>query len=128
MINNLLFCPPVLPAVIHIDSLRESTNLISRIIIHKFLDFTELGVAMLSSVLRSSVAIEINIEIMRAFVEIRKMISGYEELSQKIQQLESETNMQFNEIYQALTELASVNNQKQNRPNPVGYLSYQLKK
>jgi hypothetical protein len=65
---------------------------------------------------------------MRAFVEIRKMITGYEELCRKIEQLESETNMQFNEIYQALTELTSLNNQKQKRPNPVGYLTYQLKK
>jgi hypothetical protein len=65
---------------------------------------------------------------MRAFVEIRKMIIGYDELSQKIQQLELETNMQFNEIYQALTELASVNNQKKNRPNPVGYVTYSQEK
>ncbi len=84
--------------------------------------FTELGIAMLSSVLRSPVAIEINIRIMRVFVELRRMIIGYDELSGKIAQLEMETNMQFNEIYQALTELASVNNQKQKRPNPVGYI------
>jgi hypothetical protein len=94
----------------------------------KIFAFTELGVAMLSSVLKSQTAIEINIQIMRAFVEIRKMITGYEELCRKIEQLESETNMQFNEIYQALTELTSLNNQKQKRPNPVGYLTYQLKK
>ena len=47
--------------------------------------FTELGVAMLSSVLRSPVAIEINIQIMRACVELRKLILGYEDLAQKIQ-------------------------------------------
>jgi hypothetical protein len=90
--------------------------------------FTELGIAMLSSVLRSPVAIEINIRIMRAFVELRKMIIGYEELSKKIEQLELETNTQFSEIYQALTELAGINNQKQNRPNPVGYITYPDKK
>lgn len=86
--------------------------------------FTEQGVAMLSSVLRSNTAIEINIQIMRAFVELRKLIHGYDELSQKIKQLELETNLQFNEIYQALTELASQKEKEQKSINPVGYLSY----
>ena len=86
--------------------------------------FTELGVAMLSSVLRSAVAIEINIQIMRAFVEIRKLIIGYDDLAQKIQQLEVETNLQFNEIYQALTELAFQKEKEQKPFNPVGYLAY----
>ncbi|MDO9635141.1 MAG: ORF6N domain-containing protein [Paludibacter sp.] len=86
--------------------------------------FTELGVAMLSSVLRSPVAIEINIQIMRAFVELRKLIFGYEDLAQKIQQLEAETNLQFNDIYQALTELASQKEKEQKPFNPVGYLAY----
>lgn len=86
--------------------------------------FTEQGVAMLSSVLRSNTAIEINIQIMRAFVELRKLIHGYDELNQKIKQLELETNLQFNEIYQALTELASQKEKEQKSINPVGYLSY----
>lgn len=88
--------------------------------------FTELGVAMLSSVLRSPIAININIniEIMRAFVELRKLIHGYDELNQKIKQLEFETNLQFNEIYKALTELASQKEKDQKPVNPVGYLSY----
>lgn len=82
--------------------------------------FTEQGVAMLSSVLRSNTAIEINIQIMRAFVELRKLIHGYDELNQKIKQLELETNLQFNEIYQALTELASHKEKEQKSVNPVG--------
>ena len=86
--------------------------------------FTEQGVAMLSSVLRSNTAIEINIQIMRAFVELRKLIHGYDELNQKIKQLELETNLQFNEIYQALIELASQKEKEQKSVNPVGYLSY----
>ncbi|MPN25233.1 hypothetical protein SDC9_172640 [bioreactor metagenome] len=61
---------------------------------------------------------------MRAFVEIRKLIIGYEDLAQKIQQLEVETNMQFNEIYQTLTELASQKEKDQKPFNPVGYLAY----
>ena len=79
---------------------------------------------MLSSVLRSNTAIEINIQIMRVFVELRKLIHGYDELNQKIKQLELETNLQFNEIYQALTELASHKEKEQKSVNPVGYLSY----
>ena len=86
--------------------------------------FTEQGVAMLSSVLRSNTAIEINIQIMRAVVELRKLIHGYDELNQKIKQLELETNLQFNEIYQALIELASQKEKEQKSVNPVGYLSY----
>jgi len=86
--------------------------------------FTEQGVAMLSSVIRSKTAIEINIQIMRAFVELRRLVHGYDELSQKIKQLELDTNMQFNEIYQALTELASQKEKDQKPVNPVGYLSY----
>ena len=53
--------------------------------------FTEQGVAMLSSVLRSKVAIEVNISIMRAFVLMRQMAIGYEELSRRIEELEVST-------------------------------------
>ncbi len=67
--------------------------------ITKIFAFTEQGVAMLSSVLRSKIAIEINISIMRAFVLMRKMITEYEDLRQRIEQLEVETNMQYNDIY-----------------------------
>lgn len=84
--------------------------------------FTEQGVAMLSSVLRSKIAIEINISIIRAFVLMRKMITGYEDLRQRIEQLEVETNMQFNDIYQALTELASKNEAEEKSHKPVGYV------
>lgn len=84
--------------------------------------FTEQGVAMLSSVLRSKIAIEINISIIRAFVLMRKMITGYEDLRQRIEQLEVETNMQFNDIYQALTELASKNEAEEKPHKPVGYI------
>jgi hypothetical protein len=68
--------------------------------------FTEQGVAMLSSVLNSKQAIEINIRIMRAFVALRQYALGYAELNQKLEDFMLETNMQFNDIYQALTEIA----------------------
>jgi hypothetical protein len=68
--------------------------------------FTELGVAMLSSVLESDKAIEVNRDIMRVFVLIRHYNEGLTELNQKLEMFMMETNMQFNEIYQALIELA----------------------
>lgn len=69
--------------------------------------FTEQGVAMLSSILRSQTAIQVNISIMRAFVAIRQYALGYAELNRKLDDFMLETNMQFSEIYQALTEMAS---------------------
>ena len=85
--------------------------------------FTEQGVAMLSSVLRSKVAIEVNISIMRAFVLMRQMAIGYEELSRRIEELEVSTDAQFNELYQALTQLLSQSKQQTER-RPVGFVTY----
>ena len=85
--------------------------------------FTEQGVAMLSSVLRSKVAIEVNISITRAFVLMRQMAIGYEELSRRIEELEVSTDAQFNELYQALTQLLSQSKQQKER-RPVGFVTY----
>ena len=85
--------------------------------------FTEQGVAMLSSVLRSKVAIEVNISIMRAFVLMRQMAVGYEELLKRIEELEVSTDAQFNELYQALTQLLSQSKQQKER-RPVGFVTY----
>ena len=85
--------------------------------------FTEQGVAMLSSVLRSKVAIEVNISIMRAFVLMRQMAIGYEELSRRIEELEVSTDAQFNDLYQALTQLLSQSKQQKER-RPVGFVTY----
>lgn len=89
--------------------------------------FTEQGVAMLSSVLRSKVAIEVNISIMRAFVLMRQMAIGYEELSRRIEELEVSTDAQFNELYQALTQLLSQSKQQKER-RPVGFVTYNRSK
>lgn len=74
--------------------------------------FTEQGVAMLSSVLRSLAAVNVNIAVMRAFVLMRRMVVGYEELKKRIEELEKdmdeqfgEVDSQFREIYEALTAL-----------------------
>ena len=85
--------------------------------------FTEQGVAMLSSVLRSKVAIEVNISIMRAFVLMRQMAIGYEELLKRIEELEVSTDAQFNELYQTLTQLLSQSKQQKER-RPVGFVTY----
>ena len=83
--------------------------------------FTEQGVAMLASVLNSTKAIEINIQIVRAFVVLRQYALGFAELNAKLETFMIETNMQFNDIYQALTEMAS-QKELDNKPrNPIGY-------
>lgn len=83
--------------------------------------FTEQGVAMLASVLNSPKAIEVNIEIVRAFVVLRQYALGFAELNQKLESFMIDTNMQFNDIYQALTEMASQREQDNKPRTPVGY-------
>ncbi|MCL1943865.1 MAG: ORF6N domain-containing protein [Candidatus Azobacteroides sp.] len=83
--------------------------------------FTEQGVAMLASVLSSTKAIEVNISIVRAFVALRQHISGYTELNRKLESFMVETNMQFNEIYQALIELSEKRKEEEKPRNPIGY-------
>lgn len=87
--------------------------------------FTEQGVAMLSSVLRSPQAIEVNISIMRAFVILRQYALGYAELNRKLEEFMIETNMQFSEIYQALTELASQKEQENKPRRRIGFTAKQ---
>lgn len=84
--------------------------------------FTEQGVAMISSVLRSDTAVKVNISIMRAFVLMRQMSIGYEELLKRIEELEQSTDAQFSEMYQALTQLLSKPEPKPR--NPIGYRTY----
>lgn len=83
--------------------------------------FTQEGIAMLSGVLRSEIAIQVNISIMRAFVAMRQMIVGYEELLKRIEELEESTNAQFSELYKALTQLLSQQVNDTGR-RPIGYI------
>ena len=64
--------------------------------------FTEQGVAMLSSVLKSKKAVETNILIMRTFVKIRKLVYSYKDLADKIMKIEKEGNKKFTEIFRIL--------------------------
>jgi len=67
--------------------------------------FTEQGVAMLSSVLRSKRAVAVNIEIMRAFVRLRKILTSHAELARKLEELEKKYDSQFRVVFDAIRQL-----------------------
>jgi len=67
--------------------------------------FTEQGVAMLSSVLRSRRAVQVNIEIMRAFVRLRQMLSSHADLARKLNALENKYDAQFKVVFDAIRQL-----------------------
>jgi len=83
--------------------------------------FTEQGVAMLSGVLKSPRAVQVNITIMRAFVQLRKLISSHKDLVIRINELENKYDEQFKLIFNALRQLI----QKENKPRKrIGYKNY----
>ena len=67
--------------------------------------FTEQGVAMLSSVLRSKRAVQVNVEIMRAFVRLRQMIASHKDLARRFDELERKYDAQFRVVFDAIREL-----------------------
>ena len=67
--------------------------------------FTEQGVAMLSSVLRSPRAIQVNIEIMRAFVRLRGILAAHKELAGRLDELEAKYDEQFRGVFDAIRQL-----------------------
>jgi len=67
--------------------------------------FTEQGVAMLSSVLRSERAVQVNVEIMRAFVRLRELIGRNRDLARRLDDLESKYDRQFKVVFDAMREL-----------------------
>jgi ORF6N domain len=67
--------------------------------------FTEQGIAMLSSVLRSPRAVEVNIEIMRAFVRLRQLLASHAELAKKLDDLEKKYDKQFAIVFEAIRKL-----------------------
>jgi len=77
--------------------------------------FTEQGVAMLSSVLNSERAIQVNIQIMRTFTKIREMLAGNKELREKIEKLERKYDYQFKEVFQVIKELLAVEEKPKNK-------------
>ena len=67
--------------------------------------FTEQGVAMLSSVLNSPRAIQVNIDIMRAFVQLRSILSSHAELARKLEEMEKKYDAQFRVVFEAIRQL-----------------------
>jgi len=85
--------------------------------------FIEQGVEMLSSVLKSKKAVQVNISIMRVFVAIKQMILGNSELSKKLEELESKYNKQFSDVYEALNYLMDIKkvDDKTKKRKLIGY-------
>ncbi|TSC67211.1 MAG: hypothetical protein CEO19_317 [Parcubacteria group bacterium Gr01-1014_73] len=67
--------------------------------------FTEQGVAMLSSVLRSGRAIQVNIQIIRTFTKLRQLMVSHEELRHKIEELEKKSDQRFKTIFELIKNL-----------------------
>ncbi len=67
--------------------------------------FTEQGIAMLSSVLRSKRAVQVNIEIMRAFVHLRELLATHKDLARKLDELEKKYDSQFRMVFEAIRQL-----------------------
>jgi hypothetical protein len=78
--------------------------------------FTEQGVAMLSSVLRSRRAVQVNIEIMRTFVKLREMLSSHKDLARKLNNLEKKYDEKFKIVFDAIRQLMSTSDSKKKRP------------
>jgi hypothetical protein len=80
--------------------------------------FTEQGVAMLSTVLNSDRAIEVNIQIMRAFVKLREMLSTHKDLARKLAEMEKKYDTQFKVVFDAIRQLM-----KPDEPSkkPIGF-------
>lgn len=82
--------------------------------------FTEQGVAMLSSVLKSRTAIRVNIQIVRVFVSIRQIAQNHDELAGKLKELETRFNKQFEDVFEALNYLVKLEPIKTERRR-IGY-------
>ena len=80
--------------------------------------FTEHGILMLSSVLNSQRAVQVNIEIMRTFVNLRRMLTGNVELAGKLKELESKYDRQFKVVFDAIRRLMS---QPPPARKPIGF-------
>lgn len=88
--------------------------------------FTEQGVAMLSGVLRSKQAITVNIEIMRAFVNLRRLLNSNEKLKQQIEELEQKYDEQFSVVFKTIRQLMTPPEPKSKRP--IGFAPWSEEK
>jgi hypothetical protein len=81
--------------------------------------FSEQGIAMLSSVLRSKRAVHVNIEIMRAFVRLRELLATHKDLARKLEALEKKYDAQFKIVFDAIRQLMSPEAPKKRK---IGFL------
>jgi ORF6N domain-containing protein len=86
---------------------------------YKPMAFTEQGVAMLSSVLNSKRAIQVNIQIMRAFSKLRAMLSSHVELKKKIEAMEKRYDENFRIVFEAIKQLIEV--EEKPKKKRIGY-------
>lgn len=82
--------------------------------------FTENGIAMLSSVLNSKRAIQVNIQIMRTFTKLREMISSHKDLARKLDALEKKYEGQFQIVFEAIRQLIEIEEKPKRK---IGYIS-----
>jgi len=82
--------------------------------------FTEQGVAMLSSVLRTQKAVQVNIAIIRTFVQLRKLMDSNKQLARKIESLEKKYDEKFKIVFHTIKQLIAV---KSNPRTPIGFRS-----
>ena len=86
--------------------------------------FTEQGVAMLSSVLRSQRAVEVNIAIMRTFVQLRRLMDSNRDLARKIEAMEKKYDEQFAVVFDAIKRLVAEDQTAKARPKrSIGFIS-----
>ncbi len=83
--------------------------------------FTEQGVAMLSSVLRSERAVLVNVEIMRVFVQLRQMLIANADLAKKLASLEAKYDKQFSVVFEAIRQLMTDQDAGPKRAPKVGF-------
>ena len=85
--------------------------------------FTEQGIAMLSSVLRSPRAVEVNIAIMRTFVQLRRLMDSNRDLARKIEAMEMRYDEQFSAIFDAIKQLIADDQTRKDKPRrSIGFL------
>jgi len=102
------------------QSLRSQNSSLKRGEHSKYLPFafTEHGAIMLASILHSPVAVKASIQVVRAFVKLREILSSNSELAKKFEELEKKYDKQFKVVFEAIRQLMSPQNTKR---EPVGY-------
>ena len=103
------------------DALRSQFGTLKRGEHSKYLPyaFTEQGVAMLSSVLRSARAVQVNVEIMRTFVRLHQILASNAQLARKLDTLEKKYDAQFKVVFNAIRELMTPSEPKKRK---IGFL------